>query len=329
MDDVIVVDDDGHHEVSTGLEPICAASGPSDVWELPGESVTTGFELGCQPLQTMSDFDFSHPFPSEHSGDFENNEPASLCPSPSTPRQLFEPVNVSDANLPQSAVSDAQWRLGVVANHSQFAQQPTALLLPWETGIYAEIFGTGSVLQLPASHLPEPDSELMDKVITASEALADEPVLPTDACFHKAVRNIQDLDYFASKNRQLELACGQWLELLSCCWYASGVGEMLAGDMQKDSSGKLASETLQASFGTKSPQTLLKRAASLRRYFKWHACERSDASEIHVSPLPLSEPDVWEFFNWLKACRLHTGRGYTNQAAFLETARFAKFCLDL
>ena len=329
MDDVIVLDDDGHQGVPTGLEPTCAASGPSDFWTLPVESVPTGFELDSQPLQTMSDFDFSFPFPSEHSGELENHEPASLCPSPSTPRQLVEPVNVSDSNLLQSAVSDAQWRLGVVANHSQFAQQPTALLLSWETGIYAEIFGSGSILQLPASHLPEPDSELMDKVITASEALADEPVLPTDACFHKAVRNIQDLDYFANKNRQLELACGQWLELLSCSWYASGVGEMLAGDMQKDSSGKLASETLQASFGTKSPQTLLKRAASLRRYFKWHACERSDAGEIHVSPLPLSEPDVWEFFNWLKACRLNTGRGYTNQAAFLETVRFAKFCLDL
>ena len=50
---------------------------------------------------------------------------------------------------------------------------------------------------------------------------------------------------------------------------------------------------------------------------------------IKVSPLPLSEPDVWEFFKWLRDSRQTTGRGYTNPAAFLETVRFDKFCLDM
>ena len=98
--------------------------------------------------------------------------------------------------------------------------------------------------------------------------------------------------FFENKNRLRELACGQWLEMLSCSWYASGVGEQLARDMQLDSSGTAAFETLKASFGIKSPQTLLKRASSLRRYFKWHAELRSDAQEIQVSPLPFSENDV-------------------------------------
>ena len=329
MDGVIDVDAEGPHGDATSLEPTDTAYGPSEFWELPCEKQQTGFDVECQPHQGFTEFDFTFPLSSEHSGELENSVHASVCPSPSTPRQDVEPAHVEISCPSDAVVSETQWRLGVVANHNQFAQQPSSLLLPWETGIFAEIFGTGSILQLPSSHLPEPDSELMDKVITASETLVDEPVLPSDACFHKAVRNIQDLEYFDNKNRQLELACGQWLELLSCSWFASGVGELLARDMQKDSSGKLASETLKACFGVKSPQTLLKRAASLRRYFKWHACERSDAGEIRLSPLPLSEPDVWEFFNWLKACRLNTGRGYTNQAAFLETVRFAKFCLDL
>ena len=62
--------------------------------------------------------------------------------------------------------------------------------------------------------------------------------------------------------------CGQWLELLSCERHAPGVGEQLAEDMQRDPTGCRASETLRASFGVKSPQTILKRAACLGRYFQ-------------------------------------------------------------
>jgi hypothetical protein len=265
----------------------------------------------------------------EHSGETEKSACDSVCPSPSTPAAGSELHLDSTSNVVHPVTSDSQWQLGVIANHGQFSQHQTSLLLPWESGVFAEIFGKGSLLELPQSHLPEPDSEFMEKVIQASETLASTSHVPRDACFDKAVRNIRDLEYFENKNRQLELACGQWLELLSCNWFATGVGEMLATDMLKDASGKLASETLKASFGLKSPQTLLKRAATLRRYFKWHASTRSDAHQVVVSPLPMSEPDVGEFFHWLRECRQTTGRGFTTQSAFMETVRFSKFCLDM
>ena len=277
------------------------------------------------------DFNFesgSHAF-SEHDGSVEKGTEESLCPSPSTPAADTVLPSSSGSKQVEPVVDDSQWRLGVVANHSQFARPPAPLLLPWESGIFAEIFGNGSVLEWPQSRLPEPDSEFMEQVISVSESLDTLAQVSRDACFDKAVRNIRDLDYFENKHRQLELACGQWLELLSCNWFASGVGEMVMNDMQKDASGKLASETLKASFGVKSPQTLLKRAASMRRYFKWHAAFRSDALQVTVSPWPLSEPDVWEFFQWLKSCRINSGRGFTTQSAFMETVRFSKFCLDL
>jgi len=123
--------------------------------------------------------------------------------------------------------------------------------------------------------------------------------------------------------------CGQWLGLLSCERHAPGVGEQLAEDMQRDPTGCRASETLRASFGVKSPQTILKRAACLGRYFKWHTKWRSDATQAITSPLPLTEHDVWEFFAWLRDCRRSTGRGYTNAATLLETVRFAEFTLNL
>lgn len=266
--------------------------------------------------------------PFENSGAEFRNEDNSVCPSPSVAPDVEPAVSTSSFG-PQPTVSDNQWQLGVSANFGQFSQQPSALLLPWETGVFAEIFGTAQLLTMPVSHLPEPDSGLMEHVIAAVDAVETSAAVPLDSCYDKAVRNMQDLEYFENKHRQLELACGQWLEMLSCNWYATGVGEILARDMQKDATGSCAYETLKACFGIKSPQTLLKRASSLRRYFKWHSELRPDAQQVEISPLPFAEQDVWTFFHWLRDSRRETNRGFTNASAFLETVRFMKFTLEL
>ena len=274
-------------------------------------------------------FAFHEPlWPLGDGGTLERSDVLSECPSPSVacdPVPVFEPARQG----PQTTVGNEQWQLGVVANFSQFAQQPTSLLLPWETGVFADIFGHSNFLELPMNHLPEPDSGLMERIIATADAAEVSASKPLDSCYDKVVRNVQDLDYFENKHRQRELACGQWLEMLSCSWYASGVGEQLAKDMQLDSSGASAYETLKACFGIKSPQTLLKRASSLRRYFKWHSELRADAAQIQVSPLPFAEMDVWSFFHWLRDLRQENQRGFTNASAFLETVRFMKFTLDL
>jgi hypothetical protein len=267
-------------------------------------------------------------WPLENGGTCETSEVASLCPSPSLEPDVV-PVFEQAMHGPQPTVRDTQWQLGVAANFAQFSQQPSSLLLPWETGVFADIFGQPTFLELPVNCLPEPDSGLMEHIIAAADSAEARAAVPLDSCFDKAVRNVQDLEYYENKNRLRELACGQWLELLSCSWYATGVGEQLAKDMQFDSSGSAAYETLKACFGIKSPQTLLKCASSLRRYFKWHAELRSDAHVVHVSPLPFAENDVWSFFHWLRELRFENQRGFTNASAFLETVRFMKFTLDL
>jgi len=267
-------------------------------------------------------------WPLENGGTFQKSDDVSVCPSPSVEPDAV-PVFDLPTPGPQPSIGDAQWQLGVAANFSQFSQRPSSLLLPWETGVFADIFGNSTFLELPMNCLPEPDSGLMEHIIAAADSAEAGSAAPLDSCYDKAVRHVQDLDYFENKNRLRELACGQWLEMLSCCWYATGVVEQLARDMQLDSSGTAAFETLKASFGIKSPQTLLKRAGSLRRYFKWHAELRSDAHAIQVSPLPFAENDVWAFFHWLRNLRFENQRGFTNASAFLETVRFMKFTLDL
>ena len=267
-------------------------------------------------------------WPVGHSGELERTEEVSVCPSPSLANELSVAEPFAESG-PQPTVDAFQWQLGGAANFAQFSHQPNALLFPWETGVFGEIFGESRLLELPATHLPEPDSALMEHIIAAAETSDSSELKPLDSCFDKVVRNMQDLEYFESKRRQLELACGQWLELLSCDWYATGVGEHLARDLQRDTTGTSAFETLRACFGIKSPSTLLKRASSLRRYFKWHSGVRSDANDVEVSPLPLAEADVWSFFHWLGEVRCENNRGFTNAAAFLETVRFMKFTLEL
>ena len=257
----------------------------------------------------------------------ERKESASVCPSPSLASERV--LNSASSFGPQPIVSEQQWQLGIAANFSQFSHHSDSLLLPWETGVFAQIFGNAELLSLPTVCLPEPDSGLMDEVIAAVDAVESSKPMQLASCYDKAVRNVQDMEYFENKHRLLELACGQWLKMLACDWSATGVGEILAKDMQKDATGACAYETLKACFGIKSPQTLLKRASSLRRYFKWHSEIRDDAQFVELCPLPFVEQDVWDFFHWLRKNRIQTNRGFTNAPAFLETVRFMKFTREL
>ena len=225
--------DDSQFEAQVNSNPLDSETLDSD-WTFTGDLASDGLAEPVVPVELFGDCSVSLQNFSEHSGEVEKRPEGSDCPSPSTPAaESFHDVTEQLLDT-QTVVSSSQWQLGVAANHGQFSNLPNELLLPWETGIYAEIFGSGSFLQMPGSHVPEPDAALMDQVISASDALAPIADSQLDSCFDKAVRNIQDLEYFENKSRQLELACGQWLELLSCNWYASGVGEMLARDMQKD-----------------------------------------------------------------------------------------------
>ena len=77
------------------------------------------------------------------------------------------------------------------------------------------------------------------------------------------------MNYFDGRAQQLELACGQWLRILSVCWSASGIGPQLAAELQKDNTGASACEILRACFGVKSPSTLIKRASAFKKFFAW------------------------------------------------------------
>ena len=126
----------------------------------------------------------------------------------------------------------------------------------------------------------------------------------------------------------MHAASGWTFCLESTHWEASTVGNQICQDLRSDPSGGEAVETLKACFGTKSPNTLLKRAATLCKYLVWHYNEFNSRG-VYVHAFPLVESDVWNFFKWLRVERQQKSRGFTTTSTFLETVRFSKFTVGL
>ena len=235
---------------------------------------------------------------------------------------------LEEPSAPGPLVSQQTWN--ELGSHSfgQFRQIPNSLLYPWEQGPMAAIFDF--------------DADPLPQCLGLAEDVATEPanssdslqrrltsfLLPDDAKYINAVKSIQDMNYFDNKSQQLELACSQWLRILSVQWSASGVGPQLVAALQKDSAGAEACMILKACFGVKSPSTLLKRASAFRKFYSWFD-KSALCNELNSYPLPLEEAVVWEYFLFLRQQRDVQSKGYTVPSSFMEAVRFAKFTLDL
>lgn len=225
-------------------------------------------------------------------------------------------------------VESTVWNHLVSSQFSQYRDQYQGMQYPWEQGVFSQIFeGPGDLVFPKCSGLAELGA--VPSTGEAGETALNLPEsLPIDAKYLSVISSTKDLDYFETKHQKLELACGQWLELLSISWKAFGVGDKVADALHSDSSGQSAMEILYACFGIKSPSTLLKRAGSFRQFVRWY--DKSGHGVRTMSdPFPIRESTVWEYFLWLRDCRREHNKGFTLAASFLETVRFAKFTVEL
>ena len=219
------------------------------------------------------------------------------------------------------------WDEMVSSSFAQFRQTNPMLLYPWETGPLADIF---NFQQDPLPLCPGL-AEMEAEPQAGQEARIQQQLqrfLLDSAKYVHAVKSVQDLSYFDAKSQKLELACGQWLNLLAIDGSASGVGPQHVKTLQRDHTGEEAFIILKACFGAKSPATLLKRSCAFRRYVAWFN-KHAYADQQESRPFPLDEVCVWEYFLWLRIQRNASGKGFTVPASFLEAVRFAKFTLDL
>eukprot|EP00435_Cladocopium_sp_Y103_P063925 s1543_g25.t1 len=247
--------------------------------------------------------------------------------------EVLEPDDLEGLEeVPQPAeeavVPRQVWNEMVASSFAEYRQTNQLLLYPWETGALADTF---NFQQDPLPRCPGIAEREVDDDANTSETMQvqlDRFRLPDGAKYVHAVKSLQDMSYFDSKSQKLELACGQWLNLLSIDWSASGVGPQLVTALQSDHTGTEATTILKACFGVKSPSTLLKRASTFRKYVTWFD-KHGMGTESRSRPFPLDEVVVWQYFLWLKQQRESCSKGFAVPSSFLEAVRFAKFTLDL
>lgn len=227
-----------------------------------------------------------------------------------------------------TVVETSVWNSMIASAYDRYRAREATLSFPWEVGASAEIFQSNLGLSLPSiSSFSIQPPAAVDRASESVPEMFGSDIQP-GVCYVHAVSDMKDLDYFEDKRLKLELACGKWMNLLSCSWDASIIGMQLCRDLRVDPSGKEATESLRACFGTKSPSTVLKRAATMKKFVTWHY-EEFESRGVFVSPFPLTEQDVWAFFLHLRDERVRTSKGFTTPATFLETVRFCKFTVGL
>ena len=133
------------------------------------------------------------------------------------------------------------------------------------------------------------------------------PVLPPgNSIFSKTFRNLSDKDYLEKRSFEIDKAFAKW-GIICRRFHASDSAEVTQDHV----------DSLRASFGTKAPGTMLKRANALLSFIRW-----SDSIGCSADCI-FSEATLWRFLQHLQA------EGKTSQGAdVLSALRWAHFVLD-
>ena len=158
-------------------------------------------------------------------------------------------------------------------------------LLPWEQGIMGHIFGDNPLESL-SLHAPVPiGSDLQPSTNEPCVRKHRPPELPPgNAFFSKAFKNRSDKDFLEKRAFEIDKAFSKW-EIVCRRFHASDPAPATQDHV----------DSLRASFGTKAPGTILKRANALLGFIRW-------SDSIGCSPdCIFSEATLWRFFQRLQA----------------------------
>ena len=225
-----------------------------DSWEHIGDASSAPHDEFQQDFDSFIHRDFGVPELRENLDEFSEGADVIYAPSSGEPSvEVAEMVN-------NASVSSAVWGQMVASSYGQYRARHSDLAFPWESGIFADIFGSDRSVPLP--ECVGYGDPLSQPAASAAEMVSSKEHLAEDAKYIKAVQSLKDVPYFEGKAHKLELACGLWMDILSIDWSSSEVGAYLAPALLRDSSGGEAVEILRASFGVKSPATLLMQTPS-------------------------------------------------------------------
>ena len=208
------------------------------------------------------------------------------------------------------------------------AAQPQ-VLLPWEQGVFRDIFQGRPILEcslptpqviLPVDEtttLQEPEVGRRSNLDPGTSAKLPRGDHSADV-FSKVIRhNKADLSFQENVTAMWAKAISKWQTLFEASPSASFTRQLEIMDQE----AKMTS--LRDMFGSKSPHTVEKRAASLMRFFKWLQAEAELDEQTREEPLSPSEASVYRFCRHISA----GSKGKLAAQGFVQALTFVRFVL--
>ena len=196
--------------------------------------------------------------------------------------------------------------------------QPCDIKMPWEKGVFAQIFGEDlpqPQLTVPCPQLTALDSEASD-VVQDLFATAPELDVSAGSIFPHAISCFSDKDYSCKLADLSRRACDKWLSILVMDLQASEVGRNLATLGDLDAHRDEVLEIISAVIGVRSCNTAVTRANSILKFLKFILQEFPSVGN------PFQENLVWKYFHFLKC-----SGGATAASTTLSAFRYAKYIM--
>ena len=203
------------------------------------------------------------------------------------------------------------------------------MLLPWEQGVFRDIFQSRPILECslptPQVILPVDETTVTQEPEVGRRSKLDQGTSAKPArgdhsadVFSKVIRhNKADLSFQENVTAMWAKAISKWQTLFEASPSASFTRQL----ENMDQEAKMSS--LRDMFGSKSPHTVEKRAASLMRFFKWLQAQAELDEQTREEPLSPSEASVYRFCRHISA----GSKGKLAAQGFVQALTFVRFVL--
>ena len=234
------------------------------------------------------------------------------------------------AEVPPDSDSEGEPALPVLTSGQVVvaATQPQ-VLLPWEQGVFRDIFQSRPILECslptPQVILPVDETTVAQEPEVGRRSKLDQGTSAKSArgdhsadVFSKVIRhNKADLSFQENVTAMWAKAISKWQTLFEASPSASFTRQL----ENMDQEAKMSS--LRDMFGSKSPHTVEKRAASLMRFFKWLQAQAELDEQTREEPLSPSEASVYRFCRHISA----GSKGKLAAQGFVQALTFVRFVL--
>lgn len=246
-------------------------------------------------------------------------------------RSLQDFELISDAEvMPAGSTSDdctvSNKQFNSLVAHSFLTNvKPADVPMPWERGVFREIFEKSSssvVLQAPNLTVPSQNVSMwnfkpvfeaaMDEI---SHTAAGMPLC--ESLYSLSMMNVSDASHETKLKLAREVAVSKWLTIIKLYPNSSEIGRQIATEAVGELAEKTEVEIVEAVLGVRSPNTAIARANPILRLLRWLACNEVSGEVF------LSEPQVWRYLKFLKDSEASP----TAASSLVSALRYAKYVL--